>query len=1173
MEVLGQVSFKVIPDCKMGTLHTLEIENFKSYRGKHIVGPFKNFTAIIGPNGSGKSNLMDAICFALGEKEAKLRVKKLGDLIHGAPLGKQVSESCSVTLNYKDADGRQRRFSRSATYAISEYRVDGQIVSVQQYNREIESVQIFIRAKNFLVYQVRDLYAPVFSSDHSFASYLISRSGQIEAIAMKSPKQRAALIEEISRSGELREEYDRLKAKLQEAEDDFLEKMKKRRTIAKEKKEAKLEACSFQAAKQRLLFLLELFHCEHRGEQAEEELVRRRNEVSGLETRKNDTEELVYEKQELVKRVQRDRFRLAKEIAEKEREISRQRPLYVQVKQEAVHVKTKLETGNKALNAAQKLAENTEQLVEMLEKAASDALTVCGTSIPIGLIYLQMNVPKINEYVSLKREAGKKSAMFDIQLDTLRREHETDRSCKVNEERRRMEWQEKVKNKNQEIERLKKQVMLFCLANELLLRKIEYLAEHAEQQTEVFLGEKANLLAIEKQVRESKEKLEKLSVELSEVNKQLSDASCDSVESERARQRNEAIQNLRRVFPDKVCSMYEKALFDQTKRPLQLAFGNSRTEVTTCKYLVENCRNLKREHNRNAGLNYAYVAIYGRLVDLCQPIHKRFTLAVTKVLQKHMMSIVCDSEDTARDAIMYLKVMFFKIIIIVAQEQRYPSETFLPYKGLVVSPVSEKLRELTYTKRVKLVYDVIRCSHPAARKALLFASGNAVICETAEDARTLAYGTTGGDRYNAVTLDGTMFQENGVIGGGGSELQIRAKKWEENALRFRSHGLIHVVLLFFCYIFFRKLHERRVQLLEESNTLHRTRKNEMDVEMQSFLNNHTLTRFQPKIKEIEERMVKRRREIEKLEEKSHAIADDVFASFCCKIGIKNIREYEEREMRFHQERIGRIREIENELDRIRGEVGYLRSEGRNKKVKQEADKLKKLETELDISMKKEMEEGKKLSRLEREMEELNVGAIQKKIEQKQYESEISAVKNKVQLAQRDVTSAEKAVLALESVVTRKQAEKHALLRAARINHIQIPLVSGSLSDIDPEEEDEDGDGTRSSSSTNPSQEQTKRESKIKVNYRHLPEDLKEVGFWFLSLHILFFFQRMNDEEDFKRHVERMNKEINEAQTALSRLSAPNLRATQRCSSVFRVISNVLVNTLTKCDLKSDNIVL
>lgn len=36
-------------------LETIEIDNFKSYKGNVIIGPLKNFTAVIGPNGSGKS--------------------------------------------------------------------------------------------------------------------------------------------------------------------------------------------------------------------------------------------------------------------------------------------------------------------------------------------------------------------------------------------------------------------------------------------------------------------------------------------------------------------------------------------------------------------------------------------------------------------------------------------------------------------------------------------------------------------------------------------------------------------------------------------------------------------------------------------------------------------------------------------------------------------------------------------------------------------------------------------------------------------------------------------------------------------------------------------------------------------------------------------------------------
>jgi structural maintenance of chromosome 1 len=40
----------------MGRLLRIELENFKSYAGKQVVGPFDNFTCIIGPNGAGMTD-------------------------------------------------------------------------------------------------------------------------------------------------------------------------------------------------------------------------------------------------------------------------------------------------------------------------------------------------------------------------------------------------------------------------------------------------------------------------------------------------------------------------------------------------------------------------------------------------------------------------------------------------------------------------------------------------------------------------------------------------------------------------------------------------------------------------------------------------------------------------------------------------------------------------------------------------------------------------------------------------------------------------------------------------------------------------------------------------------------------------------------------------------------
>jgi len=41
-----------------GRLRYIELDNFKSYKGKQTIGPFKEFSAIIGPNGTGIDTLV-----------------------------------------------------------------------------------------------------------------------------------------------------------------------------------------------------------------------------------------------------------------------------------------------------------------------------------------------------------------------------------------------------------------------------------------------------------------------------------------------------------------------------------------------------------------------------------------------------------------------------------------------------------------------------------------------------------------------------------------------------------------------------------------------------------------------------------------------------------------------------------------------------------------------------------------------------------------------------------------------------------------------------------------------------------------------------------------------------------------------------------------------------------
>ena len=168
-----------------GRIESIQIENFKSYRGKQTIGPFKEFTCVIGPNGSGKSNLMDAISFVLGVRTSQLR-GSLRELLYSDSASQSSRDRPTtgrVTLVFESQDqGHLTHFSRviapssaapDATYT-SQYKIDDRTVSADAYNRKLESFGVLVKARNFLVFQV-----PPFASACRLSKGQASRSAGV----------------------------------------------------------------------------------------------------------------------------------------------------------------------------------------------------------------------------------------------------------------------------------------------------------------------------------------------------------------------------------------------------------------------------------------------------------------------------------------------------------------------------------------------------------------------------------------------------------------------------------------------------------------------------------------------------------------------------------------------------------------------------------------------------------------------------------------------------------------------------------------------------------------------------------------------------------------------------------------------------------------------------------
>ncbi|KAJ0405618.1 hypothetical protein P43SY_007719 [Pythium insidiosum] len=166
----------------MGRIARLELENFKSYGGAHVIGPFKRFTAVIGPNGSGKSNLMDAISFVLGVN------------------------------------------SRS-------YRINNDDVSFDDYQNKLKDIGILVKARNFLVFQgdvesiaskspeeLTKLFEQISSSDELRDEYdrLLEEKNIAEENAIFAYQKKKGLLAEKKMVKEQKEEAERFEAKHKE---------------------------------------------------------------------------------------------------------------------------------------------------------------------------------------------------------------------------------------------------------------------------------------------------------------------------------------------------------------------------------------------------------------------------------------------------------------------------------------------------------------------------------------------------------------------------------------------------------------------------------------------------------------------------------------------------------------------------------------------------------------------------------------------------------------------------------------------------------------------------------------------------------------------------------------------------------------------------------------------
>lgn len=78
----------------------------------------------------------------------------------------------------------------------------------------------------------------------------------------------------------------------------------------------------------------------------------------------------------------------------------------------------------------------------------------------------------------------------------------------------------------------------------------------------------------------------------------------------------------------------------------------------------------------------------------------------------------------------------------------------------------------------------------------------------------------------------------------------------------------------------------------------------------------------PNIGTIERRMQQRNQKIQEIKQKMNNVEDNIYDEFCKKIGVSNIRQFEERELVQQQERAKIIADFDQQIDRITSRLDF-----------------------------------------------------------------------------------------------------------------------------------------------------------------------------------------------------------------------------------------------------------
>ena len=493
-------------------------------------------------------------------------------------------------------------------------------------------------------------------------------------------------------------------------------------------------------------------------------------------------------------------------------------------------------------------------------------------------------------------------------------------------------------------------------------------------------------------------------------------------------------------------------------------------------------------------LRRTYPGVKGRVHELCKPKQKKYEDAVSVVLGRHFDALVVDTEATAKQCIEYLR------------DHRSGQATFIPLDTIQVKAVNPNLKGMHRGMRPAI--ETVDFSSEVSR-AISFACGDAIVCDTLDIAKELVYGRK--LDVKAVALDGNIIHKGGnMTGGRGRDSGTR--RWDDAEIskfdRLKDKLLADI----------EALPQERSRIADEQalqgdlsglESRLRFAKDELDTLNKNLQSKKKeIDHVKSQLKEDKPKMRAEQNKLEKIDEDISdyldsvvQVEDEIFGDFCTEHGFEDIRDYEARQGSLQQEATKKKLEFVTQKSRLDGQLSYEKKRLDTTDGRISALQEKEARDRQQIDELNEQKSGIQddLETMNESLDELNAALEEAR---KQYEKAgdvLNKHKAEVQKRSKEMESTLKNISALEGDMQRHSSSRYGLLRKCKIENIDIPLTDDSTTlerlpindltgNIDDQSAMEVDDEDLTSSALNA---HTTTDYGISPDFETLDEDLRE----------------------------------------------------------------------------------